>query len=70
MKKKIFDVCAFDDGKDKCRALNVKKCLGCAFYKTEADLAAARARSEQRIRELTQMDQERIRATYPDINNI
>jgi hypothetical protein len=44
-----MDKCAFDFGKRRCYALNVKKCEGCRFFKTEEELKAGREKATDRL---------------------
>ena len=56
MKKKTKheEKCAFEESEFKCSALNVKKCAGCTFYKTEEQLYIGRKKAERRLKKLAE----------------
>ena len=67
MAKKLFEAvelkCAFDHG-HSCAALNIKKCKGCSFFKTETELEEGRRRSQERLKTLSAIEQKRIYDSY------
>lgn len=68
MAKRKFEVlgekCAFDADKRVCSALNVKKCEGCRFRKTEEELIRGKERAAARIKTLSKEYQAHIKSKY------
>ena len=44
-----MEKCVFDLDEQRCSALTKKECEGCHFYKTVAQVAEGRRRSEERL---------------------
>ena len=63
MGKKITGVCVFDDDK-KCKALNIKKCNGCNFFKTDLQLEKGRKKAEERLKSLPKEQQRHYKDSY------
>lgn len=58
-----MDNCIFEKG-NECNALREKKCEGCSFYKTEAELIEGRRKAQERIDSLPEKQRIHIIRTY------
>ena len=68
MAKELFEAidetCAFDAGDGSCTALTFKKCEGCRFRKSEAELIRGRDRAAARIKTFAKEYQAHIKSKY------
>ena len=62
-KEKADNQCAMDNGR-QCRGLVEKRCKGCKFYKTKAQLDKERAATKSRLRALPEEQQVYIKEEY------
>ncbi len=72
MEKSVFDFvpeeCVFDMN-GKCRALNVKECYGCKFFKTEEEYENGRRKAKRRVATLSPEEKDYIQRKYYMSNN-